>query len=31
MQEAQEILVWYLDWEDPLEEEPAWAEETGGL
>ena len=42
MQEMQEMWVWSLSWEDPLEEEMAihssifawkipWTEETGGL
>ena len=42
MQETEEMQVWHLCWEDPLEEEIAthsntlaleipWTEETGGL
>ena len=42
MQEMQEMQIWSLGWEDPLEEEMAtsssvlaweipWAKETGGL
>ena len=42
MEETQEILVWSLSWEDPLEQEMAthsnipaweilWTEEHGGL